>query len=155
LTAEQTTPFTKMVSIVDMYDAMTSDRVYQKGKTHLDATKVMTMLCGTHLDSGLTYKFIECLGIYPSGSVVEMTNGEIAVVAEVNHNKQLKPKIILLLDENKQPRPERLIDLSKMDLDASGHVYSIRKVVRADEYNIDLNKYYQNRLIGRVLASVS
>jgi hypothetical protein len=138
-----------------MYDAITSDRVYQNGRTHLEATKVMTKHCGSHLDSGLTYKFIECLGIYPPGSVVEMTNGEIAVVAEVNHNQQLKPKIIILLDENKQPRPERLIDLSKIDLDASGQIYGIRKVVRADEYNIDLNKYYQNRLIGKALASVS
>jgi HD-GYP domain-containing protein (c-di-GMP phosphodiesterase class II) len=155
LSSEQITPFTKMVAIVDMYDAITSDRVYQNGRTHLEATKVMTKHCGSHLDSGLTYKFIECLGIYPPGSVVEMTNGEIAVVAEVNHNQQLKPKIIILLDENKQPRPERLIDLSKIDLDASGQIYGIRKVVRADEYNIDLNKYYQNRLIGKALASVS
>jgi HD domain len=155
LTAEQTTPFTKMVTIVDMYDAMTSDHVYQKGRTHLDATNVMTKLCSTHLDSGLTYKFIECLGIYPPGSVVEMTNGEIAIVAEVNPKQKLKPRIILLLDENKQPRPERFIDLTKMDLDASGQIYSIRKIVRADEYSIDLNKYYQNKLIEKALASVS
>jgi len=155
LTAEQTTPFTKMVTIVDMYDAITSDRIYQNGRTHLEAINVMTKLCGTHLDSGLTYKFIECLGIYPPGSVVEMTNGEIAVVAEVNHKRKIKPKIILLLDENKQPRPERIIDLSKMDLDASGQIYGIRKIVRADEYGIDLNKYYQNRLIENALASLS
>ncbi|MDD5320802.1 MAG: HD-GYP domain-containing protein [Methylococcales bacterium] len=154
LTAEQTTPFTKMVTIVDMYDAITSDRVYQNGRTHLEAINVMTKLCGTQLDSGLTYKFIECLGIYPPGSVVEMTNGEIAVVAEVNQKRKIKPKIILLLDENKQPRPERIIDLSKMDLDASGQIYGIRKIVRADEYGIDLNKYYQNRLIENVLASL-
>jgi HD-GYP domain-containing protein (c-di-GMP phosphodiesterase class II) len=154
LNAEQTTPFTKMVTIVDMYDAITSDRVYQNGRTHLEAINVMTKLCGTQLDSGLTYKFIQCLGIYPPGSVVEMTNGEIAVVAEVNHKKKLKPKIILLLNENKQPRPERLIDLSKMNLDASGQMYGIRKIVRADEYGIDLNKYYQNRLIEKGLASL-
>jgi len=155
LTAEQTTPFTKMVSIVDMYDAMTSDRVYQNGRTHLDATNVMTKFCGTQLDSGLTYKFIECLGIYPPGSVVEMTNGEIAIVAEVNHKQKLKPKIILLLDEDKQPRPERFIDLSKMELDASGQIYGVRKIVRADEYGIDLKKYYQNKLIEKALASMS
>ncbi|MDD5462328.1 MAG: HD-GYP domain-containing protein [Methylococcales bacterium] len=155
LTAEQTTPFTKIVTIVDMYDAMTSDRIYQKGRTHLDATSVMTKLCGTQLDPGLTYKFIECMGIYPPGSVVEMTNGEIAIVAEVNHEKKLKPRVILLLDENKQPRPERIMDLSKMDLDASGQIYAIRKVIKADEHNIDLNKYYQNRLIEKALESAS
>ncbi len=155
LTGEQTTPFTKMVTIVDMYDAITSDRVYQQGRTHLEAISIMTKLCGTQLDSGLTYKFIECLGIYPPGSVVEMTNGEIAIVAEVNPKQKIKPKIILLLDENKQPRRERIVDLSKMDLDASGKSYGIRKIIRADQYGIDLNKYYQNGLIEKAIASMS
>ncbi len=104
LTAEQISPYTRIVAIVDMYDAITSDRIYQNGKTHLDAINIMTKMCGTHLDSGLTYKFIECLGIYPPGSLVEMSNGEIAIIVEANQKKKLKPKIILLLDEDKNPR---------------------------------------------------
>ncbi|MGZ8241713.1 MAG: HD-GYP domain-containing protein [Methylobacter sp.] len=154
LTAEQITPYTRIVAIADMYDAITSDRVYQQGRAHLEAINIMTKLCGAHLDSGLTYKFIECLGIYPPGSIVEMDNGEIAIVVEVNQKQKIKPKIILLLDEDKKPRPERMIDLSKMDLDASGHSYRIRKIVRAEEYGIDLNKYYRNGIIERGLASV-
>ena len=154
LTAEKITPYTRIVAIVDMYDAITSDRVYQKGRTHLDAINIMTKMCGTHLDSGLTYKFIECLGIYPPGSIVEMSNGEIAIVVEANQKKRLKPKIILLLDEDKKPRPERMVDLSKMDLDASGQEYRITKIVKADDYGIDLNKYYHNGIIEKGLASI-
>lgn len=154
LTAEKITPYTRIVAIVDMYDAITSDRVYQKGRTHLDAIDIMTKICGTHLDSGLTYKFIECLGIYPPGCIVEMSNGEIAIVVEANQKKRLKPKIILLLDEDKKPRPERMVDLSKMDLDASGQEYRIAKIVRAEDYGIDLNKYYHNGIIEKGLASI-
>jgi HD-GYP domain-containing protein (c-di-GMP phosphodiesterase class II) len=154
LTAEQITPYSRIVAIVDVYDAMTSDRVYQKGRTHLDATNILTKLCGTKLDSELTYKFIECLGIYPPGSIVEMSNGEIAIIVEANQKKRLKPKIILLLDEDKKTRPERLVDLSKMDLDASGQDYRITKIVKADDYGIDLNKYYHNGIIEKGLASV-
>ncbi|MDD1631026.1 MAG: HD-GYP domain-containing protein, partial [Methylococcaceae bacterium] len=154
LTAEKITPYTRIVAIVDMYDAITSDRVYQKGRTHLDAINIMTKICGTHLDSGLTYKFIECLGIYPPGCIVEMSNGEIAIVVEANQKKKLKPKIILLLDEDKKPRPERMVDLTKMDLDASGQEYRVTKIVRAEDYGIDLNKYYHNGIIEKGLASI-
>jgi HD-GYP domain-containing protein (c-di-GMP phosphodiesterase class II) len=154
LSAEQITPYTRIVAIVDMYDAITSDRVYQNGRTHLEAINIMTRACDTHLDSGLTYKFIECLGIYPPGSIVEMTNGEVAIVIEINPKQKIRPKVILLLDENKQSRPERLIDMAKMDLDASSHNYRIRKIVRADEYGIDLNTFYHNGIIEKGLASV-
>ena len=154
LTAQMITPYTRIVAIVDMYDAITSDRVYQKGRTHLDAINIMTSMCGTHLDSGLTYKFIECLGIYPPGCIVEMSNGEIAIVVEANQKKRLKPKIILLLDEDKNPRTERIVDLSKMDLDASGQDYRITKIVKADDYGIDLNKYYHSGIIEKGLASI-
>jgi hypothetical protein len=151
---EQITPYTRIVAIVDRYDAITSDRVYQNGRTHLEAINIMIEMYGAHLDSGLTYKFIECPGIYPPGSIVEMNNGEIAIVVEVNQKQKIKPKIILLLDEDKKPRTERMIDLSKMDLDASGHSYRISKIVRAEEYGIDLNKYYHNGIIERGLASI-
>ncbi len=153
LSAEKITPETRIVTIVDMYDAITSDRVYQKGRTHLEAISIMTKMCGTHLDSGLTYKFIECLGIYPPGSIIEMSNGEIAIVVEANQKKRLKPKIILLLDEHKKPRPERMVDLSKIDLDSSSQEYRIVRTVKADDYNIDLNKYYHNRIIERGLST--
>jgi hypothetical protein len=140
---------------VDIYDAITSDRVYQKGRTHLEAINVMTKLCGTELDSSLTYKFIECMGIYPPGSVVEMTNGEVAIVAEVNQKQKIKPKIILVLDEHKQERPPRFLDLAKLDLDASGQSYGIRKIVRPDDFGIDLNLYYESGLIQTAIAALT
>jgi HD-GYP domain-containing protein (c-di-GMP phosphodiesterase class II) len=144
LTAEKITPFSRIVAIVDVYDALTSDRVYHKGRNHLEAIKIMSKMCGSHLDSKLTHKFIECLGIYPPGSVVEMSNGEIAIVVETNQKKKLKPKIIILLDEDKKPITERMVDLSKIELNSSGQDYRITKFVNAEDYGIDLNRYYYN-----------
>ena len=111
-------------------------------------------VCGTQLDSGLTYKFIECHGIYPPGSIVEMSNREIAIVVETNKKKRLKPKVILLLDEDKKSGRERMVDLSKMDLDASGQDYHVTKIVKANDYGIDLNKYYHSNVIERAFASI-
>ncbi|MGR9045111.1 MAG: HD-GYP domain-containing protein [Gammaproteobacteria bacterium] len=150
LKAEQITPYARMVAIVDMYDAISSDRVYQNGRSHLEAINILTKSSGGHLDPGLTIKFIECLGIYPPGSIVEMNNGEVGIVVEVNPKAKIKPKVIMLLDENKKPQRERLIDLSKLDLDASGQGYTIRKIVRPEVYKIDIKQYYRHGLLSHV-----
>lgn len=155
LRAEQISPYTRIVAVADMYDALTSDRVYHEGRSHLEAINILTKACGNHLDSGLTYKFIECLGIYPPGSVVEMKNGEIGIVVEVNPKHKIKPRVILLLDEDKKPRPERLVDLSKLELDASGQGYGIKNIVRAQDYGIDLAKHYRDGIIQKGLASLN
>lgn len=143
LTGEKIPLLVRIVTIADMYDAIASDRVYKKGKTHLDAIKIMDQARGTQLDSKLVIKFIESLGIYPTGSIVEMTNGEVAVVIESHTTKKLKPKITMLLNEDKKRVKPRLVDLSKMDLDSSGNNYQIKRIIRSDEYDIDMALLYR------------
>lgn len=143
---------TRIVTIADMYDAMTSDRVYQKGRTHLEATNIMAQLAGTQMDSILVYKFIESLGVYPPGCLVEMTNGAIAIVVEVNERLKLRPKIIIILDEQKMPVPEQVLDLSEMIKDKQGDVYTIKGIVKAGDWNIDSSKYYQEGVLQKGFA---
>ncbi len=145
--------FSKIVTVVDMYDAITSDRVYQKGRTHLEATNILTNMSGSHLDPLLVIKFIESLGVYPPGCVVEMTNGCIAIVVEVNEKMKLRPKIIILLDEDKNVVPEEVVlDLSKMITDRSGDFYTIKGIVKAEDWNIDSSKYYQEGVLQKGFA---
>ena len=153
LTEEGIHPYTRMVTIADMYDAIASDRVYKNGKTHLEAINILTRASGTQLDSGLVIKFIECLGIYPPGNIVEMTNGEVAIVIEVNKIKKLKPKITMLLNEDKEIVKPRLVNLAKMDLDASGNKYAIRRIVRTEEYNININQLYKMGLLQQSMGT--
>lgn len=144
--------FTRIVTIVDMYDAITSDRVYQKGRTHLEATSIMTDMSGSQLDERLVIKFIESLGVYPPGCVVMMTNGSIAIVVEVNDIVRLRPKIIILLDPEKQPIPEQVINLADMPLDDRGNLLTIKGIVKAHDYNIDIGKYYQQGVLQKGFA---
>ena len=145
--------FSKIVTVVDMYDAITSDRVYQKGRTHLEATNILSSMSGSHLDPLLVIKFIESLGVYPPGCVVEMTNGSIAIVVEVNEKMKLRPKIIILLDEDKNVVPEEVVlDLSKMITDRSGDFYTIKGIVKAEDWNIDSSKYYQEGVLQKGFA---
>lgn len=136
--------FTRMVAIADVYDAMTSDRVYQKGRTSLDATSTLFSVAGAQLDPTLVVKFVESIGVYPPGSLVELTNGIVAIVIEVNEKTKLRPRIITILDEEKKPAPEQYIDLSKMIRDKQGNILTIKGMIRAEDCNIDLCKYYEN-----------
>lgn len=156
LHAEQITPYTRMVAIADAYDAISSDRIYQKGKSHLDSIRILTEASNNgHLDSALTMKFIECLGIYPAGSLVELASGEVALVLEVNPKAKLKPRILMLLDARRQPCNEFIVDLSLVAEGADGKQYRIKNILRPDECGIDLVKYYQGGLFTRSLADKS
>lgn len=149
LQAEQITPYAKIVAIVDMYDAVSSDRVYHDGRSHLDTIKILTDASGAHLDSGLTVKFIECLGIYPAGSIVELGSGEVALVLEVNPKAKLKPKILILQDRLNHPCSEFVLDLAMTDANSPDRNRTIKKILRPEECGINLLDYYQSGLFQR------
>jgi len=154
LKSEQIPVYARMNAIADTYDAITSDRVYQDGRSHLDAIKILTEISRSdHIDSALTMKFIECLGIYPAGMLVELSSGEVALVLEVNPKAKLKPKLLMLLDAHKQPCNEFIIDLSMVSQNADGQHYVIKRVMRPCECGIDLLKYYQRGILQRGWSS--
>ena len=141
--------YSNIVAIADMYDAITSDRVYKKGETHYTATKIMLENSGTHLDAQLTVKFIESLGVYPPGCFVRISDGTIGLVVEVNMKFRLRPKIMTILNHDKEPVDEQVIDLAELPLDGSGEVLSIREIIDPAVYKIDSKKYYQEGIIQK------
>jgi len=155
LPAEAIHPYTRIVSIADVYDAISSDRIYKAGKTHLDTINILIQISDKQLDSGLVIKFIESLGIYPPGNIVELGNGEVAIVVETNYIQRLKPRITILLDKDKKRIKPRLLDLAKLDLDETDKSYTIKRIVRADKYGFDLNKLYKMRLVQDSLVTTT
>lgn len=143
---------TRIVSIADVYDAMTSDKVYREGETHLKATHTLSQYIGSHFDMLLVERFMQCIGLYPPGCIVEMTNGTVAIVMEVNETIKLRPKIIMILDEGKNPIKETVLDLSKNITDKRGNPYRIKGTVKAEDWNVDLAKYYHEGLLKKSFA---
>ena len=136
--------YTRMIAIVDAYDAITSNRVYQKGRLHLEAVSVLTNNRNSHFDSHFVIQFIDCIGIYPVGNLVEMSSGEVGVIIEKNKLNKTKPTILLLLDAKKQRlQQNRIIDLAAEEKDKADEVYRIYKVLHSDDYGIDLKKIHE------------
>ena len=144
--------YTRIVAIVDAYDAITSNRVYQKGRLHLEAVNILTKARDSHFDSHFVIQFIDCMGIYPVGNLVEMSNGEVGVVIEKNIQNKTRPKVLLLLDANKQSQPNIIIDMATDAKDQAGENYRIYKVLHSDDYGIDLKGFHEaggfNRALG-------
>jgi len=141
LKAEQISEIVRIVSIVEVFDSLTSHQTYRKGMAVMDAYKVLMAGKNSHFDEGLILKFIKWRSIYPPGSIVEMENGEVGIVIATNKNQKLKPKVLLVLDEYKQPRKERIVDLSKLDLDAESNPYKIIKAYENMAFGIDLQEF--------------
>jgi putative nucleotidyltransferase with HDIG domain len=97
----------RMAAIVDVYDALTSNRVYHKGLEPSEVLKKLLEWSGSHLDGDLVQLFIRTLGIYPVGSLVRLSSGRLAVVVEQGEDL-LKPVVRVVYDVGRklklQPR---------------------------------------------------
>lgn len=92
-------------AIVDTYDALTSDRVYRAGLSPHTALKRMYEQRATAFHPQLAEQFIQCLGIYPVGSIVQLNTREVGVVAGLNRERRLKPYLVLARRADNTPYP--------------------------------------------------
>ena len=101
-----------MVSIADVYDAITSDRVYRQAITPNKALKLLYLQRDTDFFPGYVDLFIKCMGIYPVGSLVHLSMGDYGVVVSCNSELPLFPTVRVILDQDMRPRSPENIDLS-------------------------------------------
>ncbi|MDH5334817.1 MAG: HD-GYP domain-containing protein [Nitrospira sp.] len=119
--------FGLITAIVDIYDAMTSDRCYHKGQPAHQALQLLYRLSlEGHLDPTLVQRFIQVVGVYPVGSVVELNTGETGIVKQVNHEAPLAPVVLLVKSAGNtllsQPQEK---DLSLQDTTPRRNVKSV------------------------------
>ncbi|MCL1893200.1 MAG: HD-GYP domain-containing protein [Holophagaceae bacterium] len=88
----------QMASIVDVYDAITSIRVYHKALEPINAMQLIYEWGGKHFDNSLVHQFIKGVGIYPVGSLVRLESARLAVVLRQGQNNLLKPLVRLVFD---------------------------------------------------------
>ena len=130
-------PFSRMVAIIDVYDAMTSEQVYREELVPFEALKYLNLNKGKLFDQQLVALFIKMIGVFPVGSLVELSNGQIAVVITSNRDDNLRPKVLLMLDSNKMPIERKIINLARNAVDSLGRPIKISKTLRKGDYGID------------------
>ncbi len=143
LAAKQIPMFGKMAAIVDCYDAMTSDAVYRCAISSHKALRTLYARKDKEFQAGLIEQFIQCIGVYPVGSLVELTTGEVGVVLSQNRVRRLRPEIMLILDEHKKPiESGAVIDLMKELSDSSENPLEIKDALEPGAYGIDTREFF-------------
>ena len=133
----------RMAAIIDCYDAMTSHRPYSTAKSPYAALQDIYNWRGTAFQPELVEQFLQCMGVYPTGSLIEMASGEVGIVLEQNTTQRMRPKIMLILDSDKTQLMEyKTLDLSKTFEDSSGFPLNIYRGLDPDSYGIDPAEYY-------------
>ena len=91
----------KMAAVVDVYDALTSNRCYHKGKSPHWVLGKLIEWSKYHFQPDLVQQFVRCVGIYPIGTLVLLQSGRLGVVVESNDADLLRPIIKLVYDKKK------------------------------------------------------
>lgn len=141
--------FSKIVKVVDYFDAITTKRVYRpKTFSRENALAFMLEKSGVEFDPLILKAFIAMIGIWPIGSLVALDTGEIGIVAESNPHVSLaeRPKVKLIADPagNKYDGP--VVDLTDVDPSTRRFVRTIVKTLDPETYGIRVADYVLARI---------
>lgn len=139
--------FAKIIAVADSYDAINSDRIYSKGKSSLESLRILFDAANSHFDEEIVGCFIRLIGIYPPGEIVELNTGEVGIIIGCAPASKLKPRVLRVLDAEKQPCKESIIDLSQAVRDAAGKPYRIHEVHSSGAFGIDIDAYRRKGLM--------
>jgi putative nucleotidyltransferase with HDIG domain len=135
--------FARIAAIADCYDAITSDRPHVVGCSASHAMKKLYEWRDYEFQAELVEEFIQAIGIYPVGSLVELNTGEVCVVIEEGRELRLKPVVMRVLDADKNPLESmEFIDLKVIQQTADGGALFIDKCLQPGAYDIDPEALY-------------
>jgi putative nucleotidyltransferase with HDIG domain len=128
--------------VADGYDAMTTPRAYQNAFEPAKAVARMQTLAGTVFDPKLLEAFIRMVGVYPVGSLVRLSTGEMALVVKPSSTDSSRPTVRLLFDRTGRPIPEDPeVDLTERDPATGRFRRTIILAIDPATKNFDVSKY--------------
>ena len=136
--------FGRIAGIVDSFDAMTSSRPYRAAISRYEALQQLYRARGKLFQADLVEQFVQCLGVYPVGTLVELSTGEVAVIMAQNPIRRLFPRVMLLTDVSKKLR-KGFESLDLRDTLAGGKAsaqVNIRKSLPVGAYGLDPRELY-------------
>jgi putative nucleotidyltransferase with HDIG domain len=114
LPGEKISQLAQMAAVVDVYDAITSDRCYHRGMSAADALRKLYEWSKYHFNPAHVQAFMRCVGIYPVGTLVLLESGRLGVVTEPHETNLLAPTVNVFFStkSNTYIKPQ-IVDLSK------------------------------------------
>lgn len=136
--------FSRIAAIADSYDAMTSRRHYANAVSPSVAVSKLYEARNLLYQAELIEEFIQAIGIYPAGTLVELSDGRVGVVVAEYRTRRLRPRVLLLLDEEKHAL-ERPVALNLMETkkDSAGKPLHISRSLEPGAYDLRPDQLYR------------
>ncbi len=135
--------FGKMAGIIDCYDAIITERLHAPALSPHEAVKNLYGWSGKDFQAELVEQFIQVVGVYPVGTVVELSDGRVGVVVSHNKVRRLRPRVMIVMNKDKQLHSKlRTINLYNETQGEDGNPLHISKTVNPSFYGIDTNQFF-------------
>ena len=141
--ASEISQYVRMASIVDVYDALTAERVYKAGMEPIKAFKILKDGCPDSFDGELLTKFIQCIGIHPVGTLVKLSSQKVGLVSKSNPSSPLKPVVKTFYNA----KHARYTEVADIDLAHNRTQDSLEAAVKPADFNIDLIKFFKHSIL--------
>lgn len=129
----------EMAGLMDSFCAMQKNKPYRVALGHQAALEELYKLRDKKFSPALMEQFVQCVGLYPIGTLVELSSGEVGVVIQQNRVQRSRPRVLIMLDADKQEeRGYRVIDLHE-----KGHQECrVSRALPHDAYGLAAHDYY-------------
>ncbi len=141
---EQIGVYGRMAAIADSFSAMITPRPYANASSAQETLLSLYEWGGTSFSAPMIEQFVQAIGVFPVGSLVELSNGEVAVVVAHNRVRRLEPRVLVLTWPDKSPLAKPIErDLFEMGKSSRDRL-RIMRGLRMNAFGLKLRDYYQN-----------
>ena len=140
LKAQDIGRFSRIIAVVDVYDALTSKRVYKDAIAPAKALGMMYQWRDKDFPPQAIEHFIRCIGVFPVGSLVRLSGGEYGIVTSVSSARPTKPEVKVVLDSKMRPQLPRILDLWAVE--GTPEAQDVAEVLNPAAHKIDLERFF-------------
>jgi HD-GYP domain-containing protein (c-di-GMP phosphodiesterase class II) len=132
-----------IAAIVDTFDMLTAPAPYGALMPPSNALNVLFQNRGYQFHAALVEQYIQCVGAFPVGSIVELNSGEVGIVITQNLVRRLQPRVMVVQDPEGNPViPHKILDLMKEPRISADEPYRIRRTLEQTRVRINPSELF-------------
>ena len=143
LSKDEISLFGKMAALTDAFAALTNPRSYAKTVPAYEALQTLSNFNQGLYQTSMVEQFIQAIGVFPVGTMVELSTGEAAIVVGHSKVRRLKPRVLIISDVNKRPalQPTSL-DLMYQSVEIGANPITIQRGLPTGAFGLDAREYF-------------